>query len=362
MGDGRVNFGKASPTYQAGYMIDADSDSDDENVDLSTIPDDLLDMTEEEFEAELRKKFASEMNSLHKDLENSPIPVEAFEQMPEYHGKGHSETSSRGSAHENVKVGVSQSAMVKSNVKFEDVTEMEVDTSASAQPLSHIHDAIPNHTQQETRNESSGGVGTSGTVYDDVYYDSDSSANDEEAEKVLTECGLKKGKEELSANVYGSGKRTKDTKEKERIVVDDESMFYDPDEDDNNQSWINKHRAKVSAKLNEEDDPERKVSNDRKNARPMFESDGILSCPCCMTMLCLDSQRHEKYTQQYRAMFVMNCKVISDQMLTQKSTENLKNIDTTTYNPVRCEHCSTEVAVVDPDEVYHFFNVLVSEP
>lgn len=30
------------------------------------------------------------------------------------------------------------------------------------------------------------------------------------------------------------------------------------------------------------------------------------------------------------------------------------------YHPVKCSECSTEVAVFDKDEVYHFFNILSS--
>lgn len=32
------------------------------------------------------------------------------------------------------------------------------------------------------------------------------------------------------------------------------------------------------------------------------------------------------------------------------------------YHSVRCSDCNTEVAVVDKDEVFHFFNVLPSAP
>lgn len=32
------------------------------------------------------------------------------------------------------------------------------------------------------------------------------------------------------------------------------------------------------------------------------------------------------------------------------------------YHSVRCNDCNTEVAVVDKDEVFHFFNVLPSAP
>jgi hypothetical protein len=35
-------------------------------------------------------------------------------------------------------------------------------------------------------------------------------------------------------------------------------------------------------------------------------SDAILSCPSCFNILCMDCQQHEKYANQYRAMFVMN--------------------------------------------------------
>jgi hypothetical protein len=35
-------------------------------------------------------------------------------------------------------------------------------------------------------------------------------------------------------------------------------------------------------------------------------SDAVLSCPCCFTIVCMDCQRHVRYCNQYRAMFVMN--------------------------------------------------------
>ena len=35
-------------------------------------------------------------------------------------------------------------------------------------------------------------------------------------------------------------------------------------------------------------------------------TDAVLSCPCCFTIVCMDCQRHYKYVNQFRAMFVMN--------------------------------------------------------
>ena len=37
-------------------------------------------------------------------------------------------------------------------------------------------------------------------------------------------------------------------------------------------------------------------------------SDAILSCPLCFTTLCIDCQQHDTYDNQFRAMFVMNCR------------------------------------------------------
>lgn len=99
------------------------------------------------------------------------------------------------------------------------------------------------------------------------------------------------------------------------------------------------------------------------------------------------SPRHEKYRTQYRAMFVMNCLVKRDEVLRYKTQQEKKQrkrkrrrqqqeaepatdeaegagpsgMDADeVYHPVKCSECSTEVAVLDKEEVYHFFNILAS--
>uniref|UniRef100_A0A2K6FY64 E2F associated phosphoprotein n=2 Tax=Propithecus coquereli TaxID=379532 RepID=A0A2K6FY64_PROCO len=114
--------------------------------------------------------------------------------------------------------------------------------------------------------------------------------------------------------------------------------------------------------------------------QPVPNSDAVLNCPACMTTLCLDCQRHESYKTQYRAMFVMNCSVNKEEVLRYKASENRRKrrgpkkmrsnredaaeqAETGVeeiYHPVVCTECSTEVAVYDKDEVFHFFNVLAS--
>lgn len=72
-------------------------------------------------------------------------------------------------------------------------------------------------------------------------------------------------------------------------------------------------------------------------------------------------------------MFVVNCKIKNDQVsqpgLKRKrgrkgrgggETES-GSVSSEIFKQVCCSVCSTEVGVIDEEEVYHFFNVLPSE-
>lgn len=77
---------------------------------------------------------------------------------------------------------------------------------------------------------------------------------------------------------------------------------------------------------------------------------------------------------QYRAVFVVNCKVGSERLLYQRNPKSKRgkrrrDLDESevnaavgeTFKRVSCVVCSTEVGAMDEEEVYHFFNVLPSE-
>ena len=106
-------------------------------------------------------------------------------------------------------------------------------------------------------------------------------------------------------------------------------------------------------------------------------SDAMLSCPCCLTTLCLDCQRHTDFAHQYRAMFVSNCHITTRRVHpTTANTHHQHNRrqrgagkgrsgevggggqSSEVYLAVECTECGTEVAAVDSDEVYYFFSVL----
>ncbi|KAJ0837974.1 putative E2F-associated phosphoprotein [Helianthus annuus] len=149
--------------------------------------------------------------------------------------------------------------------------------------------------------------------------------------------------------------KNQDQTVEETVVSDDDIIdysvkpeFYDPKLDDKDQLWV------------------------QKKKKGQY-SDAVLSCPACFTTLCLECQRHEKYVTQYRAVFVVNCKVKKGQV-SDKGSLKRKRVrkgaggggggsggGDESFSPVCCSVCETEVGVIDDDEIYHFFNVLPSE-
>lgn len=224
--------------------------------------------------------------------------------------------------------------------------EMEAELSSTMRTMEGSwHPALPA--------EGSTAAGTSQT-YDKVYFDSDS--DDDEA----------------------SASSSRQARQR-RIPTNDE-LLYDPDEDDRDQAWVDARRNRYANRKR----PSTSTSRSQKRqASSSCNSDAVLNCPACMTTLCLDCQRHEKYRTQYRAMFVMNCTVKKEEVLRYKAKDDKRsrnqkrkkqNPNTTEaneptpagmnsdeiYHPVQCSECSTEVAVLDKDEVFHFFNILAS--
>lgn len=111
--------------------------------------------------------------------------------------------------------------------------------------------------------------------------------------------------------------------------------LYDPLQDDHDEEWLAKQRP----------------------AKGVLGSDAILNCPACFAPLCYDCQRNERYKNQFRAMFVSNLKVCEDEAV--RPTEGDDDPSARYWN-ARCTECNCHVAVLDSDQVYHFFNVLAN--
>ncbi|XP_077967623.1 E2F-associated phosphoprotein-like [Styela clava] len=220
---------------------------------------------------------------------------------------------------------------------MKDELEAKVKAMESAWKKSVSKEQPPNQTSVATSSQPG--------YYDDIYFDSDEGENEDKCKK--------------------------------QKMTDDE-LFYDPRADDEDQKWIDMQTKRPS-------NNENATNTASKNQET---SDAILTCPACMTTLCVNCQRHSVYQNQYRAMFVMNCDIKYDELLHYKEkkkrefkrhkrraksaqaedpeldssafsrTDNQSNNRTDGYHPVKCSVCNTEVAVYDFEEIYHFFNVL----
>ncbi len=134
-------------------------------------------------------------------------------------------------------------------------------------------------------------------------------------------------------------------------------------------------------------------------------SDAILSCPRCFNVVCMDCQQHERYSNQYRAMFVMNIgvdwtkKMMYDEAIgglkayttnggnggrtlggimegeeedasmpdriphddIMQSSSNTTEPTKEAYYSVHCSYCRLELAALDMgDEIYYFFGCIAS--
>jgi len=193
--------------------------------------------------------------------------------------------------------------------------------------------ALPGTAKGETSQRNAEKTEEEKKYYDEIYFDSDNEGEED-----------------------STGKNKK--KKHKHPIISNDDLFYDPNMDQTDQDWVDKRRQSYKPKEN------------TKNEKKMANSDAVLNCPACMSTLCLDCQRHDTYKGQYRAMFVLSCKVDLNKVLRYPATDkkrkfkptscspNEANPDEDIYHPVQCSICNTEVAVQDKDEVYHFFNVL----
>ena len=82
-----------------------------------------------------------------------------------------------------------------------------------------------------------------------------------------------------------------------RRKLSNDELLYNPDADEEDEKWM---------------------ASQSKSHKKAKMSDAVLNCPACMTVICVDCQRHATYQHQYRAMFTMNCTVDSENVLKYK--------------------------------------------
>jgi len=132
--------------------------------------------------------------------------------------------------------------------------------------------------------------------YDDVYFDSD-----EEDDSI------------------------QETK-KRRSIKSDAELFYDPTADEDDEKWLHKHRYEGVNANAKQKSPRAEKKEEFSLPEDELPSDAVLNCPGCMGTLCVTCQRHSVYNNQYRAVFVIDCKVDYTNTLTVPTKETKKQM------------------------------------
>ena len=151
--------------------------------------------------------------------------------------------------------------------------------------------------------------------------------------------------DDLPPELGDSGHESDASQESDRQLSKEQAELYGDELDAEDEAWVAQQRG------------------GRK-------SDAHLSCPSCLCTLCIDCQRHvSQDMNQWRAMFVTNCRVDTSQVEPVKAPAQGKrrrgrqtaHADPgQVYHPVFCELCGTKVGVQDADEVVHFVGVIAS--
>ena len=156
-----------------------------------------------------------------------------------------------------------------------------------------------------------------------------------------------------------------------------DDLFYDPDADENDEEWIQSLVDPDSTHTG----PQAQERDKRRKGGGRGKKSPHLSCPACLSTLCVDCQQHEEIKTQFRSMFVLDTtEIVSSQRLSLRppssprqaarsshlehngvTVEGLDDHDVDIFYPVRCGVCLTEVGVFShQDDVFHFTNVLAT--
>ena len=143
-----------------------------------------------------------------------------------------------------------------------------------------------------------------------------------------------------SSSSSGDASSEDDSDDKERFA----SSSSDDDDDE---------RANTAEKEKELFYDSNLDDKDEKFIRKRNNTDAILSCPACFSTVCTQCQQHLTFDLQYRAIESFGTKISTSEVLKDKRSSF-------TGRKVVCEACEETVAIIDEENVYHFFNVIPS--
>eukprot|EP01095_Lingulamoeba_sp_RSL-Kostka_P010790 TRINITY_DN3953_c0_g1_i1.p1 TRINITY_DN3953_c0_g1~~TRINITY_DN3953_c0_g1_i1.p1 ORF type:complete len:265 (+),score=67.10 TRINITY_DN3953_c0_g1_i1:97-891(+) len=191
----------------------------------------------------------------------------------------------------------------------------------------------------------------------------DEEDDSDEEEQIKFDFGNFTNNNEYSFNQSFFREKPSDSIKEDNNNKNKEKIKSESDENSEKNEMIKKNN--INKESREQEKNKQKELRDQEQESD-YKSDAILHCPFCFTVLSVDCQRHYRYYNQYRAMFVTNCRIqnkcVTDYIVNKHKFEDLsKNSSEPTFRSVICKICETEVAAYDEIGIYHFFNVFASD-
>lgn len=126
----------------------------------------------------------------------------------------------------------------------------------------------------------------------------------------------------------------------EAINTDSDSL-HDPKADDEDEQWVLTQLLQSTSLSTEIINP--------------------VSCPQCFTTLSFQSQPHDTFEGQFRAIAVVNVRVDPTCRIKVKNNMETNQQNDLNYESVVCDSCGVYVGAKDKENVYHFFNVIYGQ-
>lgn len=125
------------------------------------------------------------------------------------------------------------------------------------------------------------------------------------------------------------------------IINTDSDSLHDPEADDEDEAWV--------------------LTNLLQSTSLSKEITNPISCPRCFTTLSFQSQPHDTFEGQFRAIAVVNVRVDPTCRIRIKDKMGTNQQNDADYEPVVCDSCGVHVGAKDKEKLYHFFNVIYGQ-
>lgn len=199
---------------------------------------------------------------------------------------------------------------------------------SGAWPHHQTQRTLESDDDAETEGDASDGVQGEGEAVDTTGWDSTGSATFVSSLEHELHGRMQALRQSMEAQrVWTAGADSDSDEDVAAQSMTNDDLLFDPAIDEDNERWMQRQRQRHWDSEDPLQDSARlaaDAANRRYGLEPKPTSDAILNCPACMVTLCIDCQQHDLYSDQFRAMFVINCRIDASEQLRFADGESKK--------------------------------------